>query len=80
MGKSEALKEINEIFINILDNKDLVITADTAAKDVEDWNSLTHIELVVAIEKHFKIRFNLKEIQSWENVGQMIDCILIKKA
>jgi acyl carrier protein len=80
MERSTALKEINEIFIDVLDNKDIVINDQTTANDVEDWSSLTHIELVVAIEKHFKIRFHLKEIQGWANVGQMIDCILAKQA
>ena len=78
MSKSEILKELNEIFIDILDNKDLVITETTTAADVEDWYSLSHIQLVVWIEKHFKIRFTSKEIQSWSNVGEMVNSISSK--
>jgi acyl carrier protein len=78
MSKSEILKELNEIFIDILDNKDLVITETTTAADVEDWDSLSHIQLVVGIEKHFKIRFTSKEIQSWSNVGEMVNSISSK--
>ena len=78
MSKSEILKELNEIFIDILDNKDLVITETTTAADVEDWDSLSHIQLVVGIEKHFKIRFTSKEIQSWRNVGEMVNSISSK--
>lgn len=75
MDRNDMLKQINEIFVDVLDNEDVVITETTTADDVEDWDSLSHIQLVVAIEKHFKIRFTSKEIQSWNNVGEMINCI-----
>ena len=75
MERKELLKQINTIFIDTLDNEDVVIEEVTTANDVEEWDSLTHIQLVVAIEKHFKIRFTSKEIQSWNNVGEMLNCI-----
>jgi acyl carrier protein len=75
MDRIEILKQINTIFIDVLDNEDVVIEETTQATDVDEWDSLTHIQLVVAIEKHFKIRFTSKEIQSWNNVGEMLNCI-----
>jgi len=75
MERNEILNQVNEIFIDTLDNENLVIEDNTTANEVEEWDSLTHIELVVNIEKHFKIRFTSKEIQSWANVGQLIDSI-----
>jgi len=78
MTKDKLLEQINTIFIDILDNKDLVIEGTTTANDIEEWDSLTHIQLVVAIEKHFKIRFTSKEIQSWANVDEMLVCIQSK--
>lgn len=75
MERNEMLKQINEIFIDVLDNEDVALEEFTTATDVDDWDSLNHIQLVVAIEKHFKIRFTSKEIQSWKDVGEMMTCI-----
>jgi len=78
MERDEVLKQVNEIFIDVLDKEDIVLTDVTTAADIEEWDSLAHIHLVVAIERKFKIRFGSKEIQSWDNVGEMIDCIYSK--
>jgi len=67
----DILKQVNDIFIDILDNDDIILTGTTTALDVEEWDSLTHIQLVVAIEKHFKLRFTSMEIRKWKNVGEM---------
>jgi acyl carrier protein len=75
MERNEILKQVNSIFIDTLDEEDVIVEETTTANDVEEWDSLTHIQLVVAIEKHFKIRFTSKEIQSWNNVGEMLNCI-----
>ena len=78
MDKNEILKKVNAIFIDILDDENIVLTYETTANDVEDWDSLNHIQLVVAIEKQFKIRFTSREIQSWNNVGEMVNSISLK--
>ncbi len=78
MDKNEILKKVNAIFIDILDDENIVLTYETTANDVEDWDSLNHIQLVVAIEKQFKIRFTSKEIQSWNNVGEMVNSVSLK--
>jgi acyl carrier protein len=75
MERNELLIQINTIFRDILDNEDVVVEELTTANDIEEWDSLTHIQLVVAIEKYFRIRFTSIEIQSWKNVREMVDCI-----
>jgi len=78
MGENELLNQVNKIFIDVLDNEDIILTKNTTAKDVTEWDSLTHIQLIVAIEKHFKIRFISSEIRNWKNVGEMCLCIANK--
>lgn len=72
MTEKEIIKDINSIFIDVLDDEDIVISVETRSSDIDDWDSLNHILLVIAIEKHFKLRFTSQEIQTWHNVGEMI--------
>ena len=75
MNSNEILTACNKIFIDELDNENVVLTRETTAKDIEEWDSLTNIQLIVAIEKHFKFRFTAMEIQSLKNVGDLCDAI-----
>ena len=72
---ANTIAQVNDIFIDVLDNDDIKLTPETSAKDIDEWDSLNHIQLIVAIEKHFKIRFNSSEINGWKNVGEMCDAI-----
>ena len=74
------ISQLNEIFIDTLDLDEVNLQRETTAHDIDEWDSLSHILLIVAIEKHFKIKFTSREIQSWKNVGEMIDCIETKTA
>ena len=75
MEKERVLKEVENIFRDILDEESLNLTRETTANDVDGWDSLTHIQLIVAIEKHFKVKFSSKEILSWKNVGELLDSL-----
>lgn len=75
MDTNQILKEVNAIFIDVLDNEEIILSRESSANDIEEWDSLNHIQLVVAIEKHFKQRFTSNEITSWKNVGEMCDAI-----
>lgn len=67
------------IFQNVFDDDELIITSLTTAKDISGWDSLAHIRLIVAIEKSFRLRFSANEISELENVGGMVNLIVIKK-
>jgi acyl carrier protein len=75
MEAPAILEEVKTIFKDVLDNDDLNINFNTKAEDVEEWDSLSHIQLIVQIEKHFKVKFQVSEIREWKNVGEMIACI-----
>lgn len=75
MDHTAIIRKVNDIFIDVLDNPDIVLTDETSANDIAEWDSLNHIQLVVAIEKAFKMKFTSKEIQSWKNVGEMCKAI-----
>lgn len=79
MNRTEILHSVNEIFADVLDNPSILLNESTTAEDVEEWDSLTHVQLVVAIEKKFGIRFTAKEIQRWANVGELLTSIESKQ-
>lgn len=78
MNRIEVLEQVNRIFVDVLDNDGIQLVEKTTSNDVEGWDSLIHIHLAVSIEKHFKIRFTSKEIQGWNNAGEIIDSILLR--
>jgi acyl carrier protein len=80
MTFEHVLVEVTGLFRDVLDNDSINLKYETSAPDVQDWDSLNHIEIVVAVEKHFKIKFNFAELQKFQNVGQMCDNILVKLA
>jgi acyl carrier protein len=75
MYRTEILEQLHGIFADALDGDGISLTNETTAADVDGWDSLTHIQLVVEIEKHFKIRFTSQEIQRWKNVGELVESI-----
>lgn len=78
MEKQVVLENVQDVFRDVLDNDEIVLSYETKADDIEEWDSLTHIQLIVAIEKKFKIKFSSKELMAWKKVGDMIDCIINK--
>ena len=80
MERIEILSQVETIFRTVLKNESVALTDETTAEDVPGWDSLTHVVLISEIEKHFGIRFSIREMLSWKTVGKMIDCIQKKVA
>ena len=72
--------ELTDIFRSTLYDDTLTISEKTTAKDVPGWDSVTHVLLLVAVEKHFKIKLTAGEIQKLQNVGEMVALIQAKKS
>ena len=75
MDREKIFKELQPIFQDMFDDDELVVTDETNAAQIEDWDSLAQIRLIVAIEKHFSIKFVFEELQNLNNVGEMVDLI-----
>lgn len=80
MESKEILHKVEEVFRDVLDNEEITLAETTTANDIEEWDSLTHVELVRAVEKAFGIRFTSAEILSWKNVGEMVESVARYKA
>ena len=75
MTEQAILEAVQEIFRDNFDDDTLVITRDTCADDIEDWDSLEQINLLTAIEKKFQIKFKLADVRSLKDVGDLLDLV-----
>lgn len=78
MDKIDIYKKLTDIFRDVLDQDDLVLTSDLTAADVRGWDSLTHINIVVAAEAAFRIKFKSAELEDLKNVGELVSLIEVK--
>jgi acyl carrier protein len=72
---SDTLATLNEVFRTVFDDDELSVTRETTAKDVENWDSLTHVKLILAAERKFSVRFSSSEVAGLKNVGELLDLI-----
>ena len=79
-GNDTIMSELNVIFQDILDQPELTISRASNASNVEGWDSLAHVNLVTAVQKHFGVKFALGELEELKNVGEMADLIVAKRA
>ena len=79
MTENEVFCIVQNIFKNIFNNSDMVITYTTNTDELENWDSLNHINLMSAVEKEFNIKFALGELMELKNVEKIINLIVNKK-
>ena len=75
MNKNNIKEKLQSVFVDVFDDEDLTICNSTNSDDIEEWDSLNHIALVLSIEKCFNIRFMTGEVQSLKDVGEMIELL-----
>ena len=79
MNREQVRAKLTEVFQDVFDDDDIVLTDATSAKDIEDWDSLEHINLIAAVERAFRMRFTVREVSGMMYVGEMLD-ILMERA
>lgn len=75
MNKAEIFTKLTDIFRDVFDDESIILTESTTAADIEDWDSLTHITLLSAVEEEFEVKFGMKAVQNLKNVGELADLI-----
>jgi acyl carrier protein len=70
-----VLDRLNHVFRDVLENDDIVLKADTTAADIEEWDSMSHVQIILAVEQEFKVRLKAGEISGLENVGAFVSLL-----
>ena len=78
MTREAVFEKLNEVFRDVFEDDEITVEDSTTAADVDGWDSLEHINLINAIEQEFDIKFNMGQIVSMKNVGEMADIIISK--
>ncbi|MDB5815495.1 MAG: acyl carrier protein [Rhodocyclales bacterium] len=80
MENKAIYERLTEIFHDVFDDDSIVVTPELKAADIDEWDSLTHIRLVVSIERSYKLKFSAAEVGRLKNVGEFVDLIQMKAA
>lgn len=78
MEKKELMDKLTEIFREVMDNDEIMLNDETTSEDIEEWDSLSHIELIDVIGKELGVKITSMEFRGWENVGEMVESLLQK--
>lgn len=73
MDRNVIFEKLTVIFRDVMDNDDIVLEESTSSNDIEEWDSLAHVQLTERIEEEFGLKLSAKEMASWVDVGEMVD-------
>lgn len=76
---NEIYERLDDIFRDVFDDDSLSVNPNTTAADIEDWDSLSHITLMAAVEDEFRMKFSMKEVVEMKNVGEMVSIIAARR-
>ena len=79
MSLEEVIKKFEEIFIDVLENDEINLSFETTADDIDEWDSINHISLIVEIEEEFSLKFSASDIRGFANVGEMCQAVMDRK-
>jgi acyl carrier protein len=71
----DVMESLTRVFREVFDDDDITLTRETTANDVDGWDSLTHVNLILSVESRFGIRFSQAELLTFRNVGDLADSI-----
>lgn len=75
MDRNEILTQVQDIYRDVLNNDEIILTEATTADDIVEWTSLTQVQLITTIEHEFNIRFSLRDMMDWKSVGDILDSL-----
>ena len=75
MSREEIYEQLNEVFRDVFDDDTIEVNDQTTSRDIEDWDSLEHINLIAAIETQFGMKFTMGQVVTMKNVGEMVDIL-----
>lgn len=76
MTREQVYEQLTEVFRDVFDDEEIVLQDSTTSDDIEDWDSLEHVNLIIAVEREFGIKFTMGEVTGMKNVGSMVDIII----
>jgi acyl carrier protein len=76
MDRDEVYETLNEVFRDVFDDPSIEVDDSTTSDDIDGWDSLEHINLIAAVEQEFGVKFNMGQVVSMKNVGEMVDIIM----
>ena len=76
MTREEVFATLNEVFQDVFDDESITVNEEATADDIEDWDSLEHINLIAAVEQEFGMKFTMGQVVTMKNVGEMADIIM----